>query len=62
MVVAFSTNKSAEFAGLHLTKLFSEWLNNMTDDDKRVEIVNVSTSAGKTEWMMIVQYKFIEDK
>jgi hypothetical protein len=62
MVVAFSTNKSAESAGLHLTKLFSEWLNDMTDDDKRVEVVNVSTSSSKAGWMMIVQYKFIEDK
>ena len=59
MVVAFSTKKSADSAGLHLTKLFSNWLEEMVDDNKRVEVVSVNSSASKNGWMMIVQYKVI---
>ena len=62
MVVAFSTKKSADSAGLHLTKLFSNWLEEMTDENKRVEVVSVNSSASRNGWMMIVQYKIIEDK
>jgi hypothetical protein len=49
MVVAFSTKKSADSAGLHLTKLFSNWLEEMTDENKRIEVVSVNSSARK--WM-----------
>jgi hypothetical protein len=62
MVVAFSTKKSADLAGLHLTKLFSNWLEEMVDEDRRVEVISVNSSASRNGWMMIVQYKIIEDK
>jgi hypothetical protein len=62
MVVAFSTKKSADSAGLHLTKLFSNWLEEMVDEDRRVEVISVNSSASRNGWMMIVQYKIIEDK
>jgi hypothetical protein len=62
MVVAFSTKKSADSAGLHLTKLFSNWIEEMTDENRRIEVISVNSSASKNGWMMIVQYKIIEDK
>jgi len=61
MVVAFSTKKSADSAGLRLTKLFSNWLEEMVDENKRVEVVSVNSSASKNGWMMIVQYKVMDD-
>ena len=60
MVIAFSTKKSADSAGMHLTKLFSSWVEEMTDEGRRIEIVNVNSSASKMGWMMIVQYRVIE--
>ena len=62
MVIAFSTKKSADSAGMHLTKLFSNWVEEMTDEGRRIEIVNVNSSASKMGWMMIVQYRVIEEK
>lgn len=62
MVVAFTTDKPAEKAGMYLTKLFSNWVEEMTEDDKRIEIINVNSSASGNGWMMIVQYKIIPDK
>ena len=62
MVVAFTTDKPAEKAGMYLTKLFSNWVEEMTDDNKRIEIINVNSSASGNGWMMIVQYKIIPDK
>ena len=62
MVIAFSTKKSAKDAGLHLTKLFSSWVEEMTEEGRRIEIVHVNSSAGKNGWMMIVQYKFLEEE
>lgn len=62
MVVAFTTDKPAEKAGMYLTKLFSNWVEEMTEDNKRIEIVNVNSSASGNGWMMIVQYKIIPDK
>lgn len=62
MVVAFTTDKPAEKAGMYLTKLFSNWVEEMTEDDKRIEIINANSSASGNGWMMIVQYKIIPDK
>jgi hypothetical protein len=62
MVIAFSTKKSADSAGMHLTKLFSSWVEEMTDEGKRIEIINVNSSASKNGWMMIVQYKILEEE
>jgi hypothetical protein len=62
MVVAFSTKKSADSAGKHLTKLFSNWIEEMSDEDKRIEVVNINSSGSKNGWMMIVQYKILGDK
>jgi hypothetical protein len=62
MVVAFSTKKSADSTGIHLTKLFSNWIEEMSDEDKRIEVVNINSSGSKNGWMMIVQYKILGDK
>lgn len=62
MVVAFSTKKSADAAGLHLTKLFSSWIEEMSDENKRIEVININSSASRNGWMMIVQYKVLNDK
>jgi len=61
MIIAFSTNMNADSAGMHLTKLFSNWVEEMTDEGRRIEIVNVNSSAGKNGWMMIVQYRILEE-
>ena len=61
MVIAFSTNKSGDSAGINLTKKFSRWIEEMSEEGKRVEIVNVNSSGNKNGWMMIVQYQIIED-
>jgi hypothetical protein len=61
MVIAFSTNKSGDSAGINLTKKFSHWIEEMSEEGKRVEIVNVNSSGNKNGWMMIVQYQIIED-
>jgi len=62
MIIAFSTKKRADSAGMHLTKLFSNWVEEMTDEGRRIEIVNVNSSASKNGWMMIVQYKILDEK
>ena len=62
MVVAFSTKKSADAAGLHLTKLFSNWIEEMSDENKRIEVININSSTSRNGWMMIVQYKVLNDK
>lgn len=62
MVIAFSTNKSADNAGIHLTKKFSNWIEEMTEDGKRVEVISVNSSGSKNGWMMIVQYQVLNDK
>ena len=61
MVIAFSTDKSADVAGIHLTKLFSNWVEEMTETNKRIEIINVNSSSSNKGWMMIVQYKIIDE-
>ena len=62
MVIAFSTDKKADAAGIFLTKLFSNWIEEMTEEGKRVEILNVNSSSGKGGWMMIVQYKILTEE
>jgi len=61
MVIAFSTNKVADKAGIYLTKKFSNWIEEMTEEGKRIEIVNVNSSGSNNGWMMIVQYQIIEN-
>ena len=61
MVKAFSTNKTSESAGHHLNRMFSEWVEEMTDNGDRIEILDVSSSGSKLGWMMIIQYKLIEE-
>ncbi len=61
MVIAFSTNKVADKAGIYLTKKFSNWIEEMTEEGKRIEIVNVNSSGSNDGWMMIVQYQIIEN-
>jgi hypothetical protein len=61
MVIAFSTNKVADKAGIYLTKKFSNWIEEMTEEGKRIEIVNVNSSGSNNGWMMIVQYHIIEN-
>jgi len=62
MVVAFSTKKTSDSAGIHLTKLFSNWIEEMSDENKRIEVVNINSSGSKNGWMMVVQYKVLDDK
>ncbi len=61
MVIAFSTSKAADKAGIYLTKKFSNWIEEMTEEGKRIEIVNVNSSGSNNGWMMIVQYQIIEN-
>jgi|688.fasta_scaffold641575_2 hypothetical protein len=62
MIVAFTTDKQADKAGIFLTKLFGEWIEEMTESNKRIEILNVSSSSSTKGWMMVVQYRILEEK
>lgn len=54
MIKVFTTDRSPDTAGNHLTEQFTDWRNNFT---RGIEVISMHTTCNKFGFMLTINYK-----